>query len=146
MEGIVKEYEIKLEIEKLLQAYLWRWEIEVNFRDEKTILGCGQAQVRNPESAKNIPAFTVAMYAFILLAAHRACKKRNESILPKAKWDPVNNQQRLSSTEIINLLRAQLWFKNDKMSFSGFVKNEHLNKSMKNPVNPAISVLFYTRK
>ncbi len=136
----------KLEIEKLLQAYLWRWEIEVNFRDEKTILGCGQAQVRNPESAKNIPAFTVAMYAFILLAAHRACKKRNESILPKAKWDPVNNQQRLSSTEIINLLRAQLWFKNDKMSFSGFVKNEHLNKSMKNPVNPAISVLFYTRK
>ena len=34
----------ELEIEKLLQAYLWRWEIEVNFREQKTLLGCGQAQ------------------------------------------------------------------------------------------------------
>lgn len=136
----------KLEIEKLLQAYLWRWEIEVNFRDEKTILGCGQAQVRNPQSAKSIPAFTVAMYAFILLASHRSHKLRNESILPKAKWDPVKEHQRMTSSEIINLLRAQLWFKNDKMSFSGFVKNEHLNKSLKNPVNPATAAMFYARK
>lgn len=136
----------KLEIEKLLQAYLWRWEIEVNFRDEKTLLGCGQAQVRNPESVKNIPAFSVAMYSLMLLAAHRTCKKRNESILPKAKWDKVNEQQRLTTSEIINLLRAQLWFKNDKMSFSGFVENEHVNKSLKNPVNPAFSALFYVRK
>lgn len=36
-----------LDIQTLLQTYLWRWEIEVNFRDEKTLLGCGQAQVRN---------------------------------------------------------------------------------------------------
>ncbi|MDR2051685.1 MAG: hypothetical protein LBQ63_07950, partial [Deltaproteobacteria bacterium] len=25
-----------LPVERLLQAYLWRWEIELNFRDEKT--------------------------------------------------------------------------------------------------------------
>jgi hypothetical protein len=37
----------ELFIEKLLQAYIWRWEIEVNFREEKTINGCGDAQVRN---------------------------------------------------------------------------------------------------
>lgn len=136
----------KLEIEKLLQTYLWRWEIEVNFRDEKTMLGCGQAQVRNPQSVESIPAFTVAMYAFILLASHRAYRQRNEFILPKANWDPVKDHQRLTSSEMINLLRAQLWFKNDEMSFSGFVKNEHLNKSLKNPVNPAVSALFYVRK
>lgn len=138
--------ENQLSIEKLLQAYLWRWEIEVNFRDEKTILGCGQAQVRNPHSVQNIPAFTVAMYAFMLLASHKVHKLRTESILPKAKWDPVKETQRLSSSEIINLLRAHLWFKNDNMSFSGFVKNEHLNKSLKNVMNPASSAIFYVRK
>jgi hypothetical protein len=26
---------------------LWRWEVEVNFRDEKTLLGFGQSQVRS---------------------------------------------------------------------------------------------------
>ncbi|MFZ5552930.1 MAG: transposase, partial [Bacteroidota bacterium] len=136
----------KLEIEKLLQAYLWRWEIEVNFRDEKTILGCGQAQVRNPESAKNLPAFTTAIYAFMLLAAHRANKNRNESMFPKAKWDSVNEHQRMTSSEMINLLRGQLWMSNDKMSFSGFLKNEHLNKSQKNYSNPIAAALFYVRK
>lgn len=33
----------QLSLDRLLQAYLWRWEIEVNFRDEKTILGVGEA-------------------------------------------------------------------------------------------------------
>jgi hypothetical protein len=136
----------KLEIEKLLQAYLWRWEIEVNFRDEKTILGCGQAQVRNPESAKNLPAFTTAMYAFMHLAAFRTNKNRNESMLPKAKWDPVNEHQRITSSEIINLLRCQLWMNNEKQSFSGFVKNQHLNKSQRNYSDPCASALFYVRK
>ena len=136
----------KLEIEKLLQAYLWRWEIEVNFRDEKTILGCGQAQVRNPMSAKNLPAFTAAMYAFMHLAAYRTNKNRDESVLPKAKWDPVNKNQRMTSSEIINLLRAQLWTNKEGLSFSGFVKNEHLNKRQRNTSNPCTAALFYVRK
>ena len=33
-----------LSLEDLLQEYIWRWDIEVNHRDEKTILGEGQAQ------------------------------------------------------------------------------------------------------
>ena len=37
---------LNLPVEKLLQYYLWRWGIEVNFRDEKTLIGTGQAQVR----------------------------------------------------------------------------------------------------
>jgi hypothetical protein len=35
---------------ELIAAYLARWEVEVNFRDEKTLLGVGQAQVRHPPS------------------------------------------------------------------------------------------------
>ena len=61
-----------LEIEPLLQHYLWRWDIEVNFRDEKTLLGVGQAQVRHPTSAHAVPALAVAAYALLSLAARNA--------------------------------------------------------------------------
>ena len=64
-----------LNAEELLQAYIWRWEIEVNMRDEKTLLGCGQAQVRNEHSAADLPAFVTAMYSFLLLANHKAFKE-----------------------------------------------------------------------
>ncbi len=34
-----------LPVEPVLQAFLWRWEEEVNFRDEKTVLGVGARAV-----------------------------------------------------------------------------------------------------
>ncbi len=52
----------QLALEEFLQDYLWRWDIEVNFRDEKTILGVGQAQVRTQNSTQNAPALGVAAY------------------------------------------------------------------------------------
>ncbi|NLD94359.1 MAG: transposase, partial [Fibrobacter sp.] len=73
----------ELPIDKLLQSYLWRWEIEVNFRDEKTLMGCGQAQVRNPESAESVPAFISAVYALLHLAAHKSLKTSNQVLLPR---------------------------------------------------------------
>src|SRR5215472_19080202 len=39
-----------VDAEPLLQAYLDRWQIEVNHREEKDTLGVGQAQLRNPLS------------------------------------------------------------------------------------------------
>ena len=51
---------------ELIAAYLARWEVEVNFRDEKTLLGVGQAQVRNPQSSQRVPAFLVACYAMLV--------------------------------------------------------------------------------
>jgi len=53
--------------------------IEVNFREEKTMLGCGQAQVRNPESAERVPAFIAAIYAMLHLAAYQSLKKSNQN-------------------------------------------------------------------
>lgn len=52
--------EAELPVDQLLQAYLWRWEIEVNFREEKTVMGLGQAQVRKKNSVENTSAFIVA--------------------------------------------------------------------------------------
>jgi hypothetical protein len=138
----------ELSIEKLLQAYLWRWEIEVNFRDEKTILGAGKAQVRNPKSAENVPAFVAAAYSFMLLAshkAHRATDKRE--ILPRAKWYKSKPDQRLTTGDIINNLRAQLWAKALGCdSFTGFVKQQNQSRSHLNTTNTLSSALFYQRK
>ena len=50
----------------LLQAYCDRWGIEVNHRDEKNILGVGQAQVWNEHSVSKVPALLVAMYSWLL--------------------------------------------------------------------------------
>jgi hypothetical protein len=54
-------------LQALLQSYLWRWDIELNFRDQKTLLGVGQAQVRNPHSVQSQPAVAVAAYGFAVV-------------------------------------------------------------------------------
>ncbi len=61
-----------LELLALCKAMCRRWDIEVNFREEKTLLGVGQAQVRNPDSVEDVPALQVASYAMLLLSMTRA--------------------------------------------------------------------------
>jgi hypothetical protein len=134
-----------LDTEEFLQSYLWRWEIEVNFRDEKTLIGCGQAQVRNAEAVEKAPAFSVAMYAFLHLASMQARQLRNESVLPRAKWDPANEHQRLSTTELMNLFRLQKWTSNIQTNFSGFMAKQHKSRSLKKAIDPLLSAIFYLR-
>jgi hypothetical protein len=94
-------------IEQLIQAYLARWEVEVNFRDEKTVVGVGQAQVRNPCSVGRAPAFLVAAYAALLLASITAFgDRRTGAFAPLPKWrrdQPV----RPSIGDLIALLRTE---------------------------------------
>lgn len=135
-----------LSLEKLLQAYLWRWEIEVNFREEKTLIGCGQSQVRTEKAIKTLPAFVIAMYAFINLAAHKVCNKRTQQLLPRPKWYPAKNEQRITGSEMINLFRCQYWLEKPQLNFSGFVQNEHHNQSLKKMSNPFAAAVFYARK
>jgi hypothetical protein len=99
--------DINLPIDKLLQAYLWRWEIELNFRDEKTVLGVGEAQVRNPVSCESVPALIVASYAFLLLAG--CSKDVDSSCLPLPKWRDSEPPKRCTTQQFISLFRAQLW-------------------------------------
>lgn len=134
-----------LSIEKLLQSYLWRWEIEVNFREEKTLLGCGQAQVRNPESVKNVPAFISAIYALLLLAARRSNISADQPLLPRPKWYPKKDNKRQSTGDLINNLKAQAWAKSIDLNFSAFVKTEIKTQSLRNAANPCTSAMFYAR-
>ena len=135
-----------LDIEKLLQAYLWRWEVEVNFRDEKTILGCGQAQVRNMYSAARAPEFSVAMYGMLKMAAHQNNKERDKAVLPRPLWDLAKENQRLATNEIINLFRAHLWADTDTKSLEGFIEKEHNARSRRNTSKPNVAAVFYYRK
>jgi hypothetical protein len=137
--------ETALDIKDILQAYLWRWEIEVDFREEKTLLGCGQAQVRNPKSAESLPAFVAAMYGLLHLASHRAAAKPNTLMLPRPKWYPKKNTERVTTGDLLNNLRAQLWAKATDLNFSDFVNTQINARSLRNTVTCNTSAAFYMR-
>lgn len=59
----------QLDTLKIIQAYVDRLQIEYNHRDEKSILGVGQAQLRNEKSVEKQPALHVAAYSALLLAS-----------------------------------------------------------------------------
>ncbi|MGI0060644.1 MAG: hypothetical protein ACREBJ_12845, partial [Nitrosotalea sp.] len=70
----------------LIQKYFDRWQIEVNFRDEKDLLGVGQAQVRSMKSVPRQPAFVVAAYSALLLSSVILYDdQRNNSLMPLPK-------------------------------------------------------------
>lgn len=100
----------KLSVREFLQDYLWRWDIEVNFRDQKTILKIGQRQVRNEHSTQTAPALAVAAYSLLLLAAAQTYGK---NAIPdrhhQPKWYPRPKDQRATTNELINQLRIELW-------------------------------------
>jgi len=112
----------QLPLDRLLQSYLWRWEIELNFRDEKTVLGVGEAQVRTKEAVAAVPAFLVAAYAFLLLAGTDC--SRGESMLPQPKWRTDTPFQRVTTTKIIGMLRSQLWGKAMGVNLADFVNTK----------------------
>jgi hypothetical protein len=99
-----------LPLEDLLQEYIWRWDIEINHRDEKTILGVGQAQVRNETSVENVPAIAVAAYAMLHVAAINAYGPGGKpAVIPEAKWRSPGKKHRPSTQDLINELRRELW-------------------------------------
>ena len=91
----------------LLQDYFDRWGIEVNHRDEKEILGVGEAQVWNEHSVSKVPALLVAMYSWLLLAGlHCYGPQRTQDYAPLPKWR--RGAKRPSCLDLVTLLRKQL--------------------------------------
>lgn len=94
----------------IVQRYVWRWEIELNFRDEKTLLGVGEAQVCNERSVERAPQFQVASYGLLLLAARQAF---GDAALPDAvpppKWRARQAKPRTTTADLLQQLRNELW-------------------------------------
>jgi hypothetical protein len=94
---------------ELLQDYLWRWGVEVNHRDEKQIVGVGQAQVTHEQSAWRQPALAVFSYAMLLLAAADPWGvDAIEGTLPPPKWRPKSSG-RLTTQQMVRELRREVW-------------------------------------
>jgi hypothetical protein len=93
-------------VKVLIRACFDRWQIEVNHRDEKDILGVGQAQVRSERSVPRHPAMVVACYSMLLLAALRAYGPgRTGDYVAHPKWR--KDSKRPSLLDLITLLRSQ---------------------------------------
>lgn len=91
----------------LLQDYFDRWGIEVNHRDEKEILGVGQAQVTNEQSVSKVPALLVGMYSWLLLAGLKCYgPKRTQHYEPLPKWR--RGAKRPSCLDLVTRLRREL--------------------------------------
>jgi len=102
--------DLNLSLQQVVQFYLWRWDIEVNFRDEKTILGVGQAQVRSEASNQNAPALAVAAYALLLLAAVKTYGADGKpETFKRPRWYKRKPGQRATTSELITQLRYELW-------------------------------------
>lgn len=101
--------DLAMPLADLLQAYIWRWEIEVNFRDEKTLLGLGEAQVRTRRSVETLTPFLAAVYAMLLLALEQTGGQYRT--LPQPKWQRPHpdKHQRTSTGQALRELRAEIW-------------------------------------
>ena len=154
-------------VEKILQYYFLRWDIEVNHRDEKSIFGVGDAQVRSDESVDRNPQFAVIVYSLLLLASIRAYgAERTEDYLPLPCWRKPQ-KRRPSTLDIIAQFRREVMMmqltkplenwapfmtknrKNNnkilmkKIKKSSFViNNKRTQKDFNSPVN-IISALLY---
>jgi len=131
----------QLSIEKLLQAYLRRWGIEVNFKEQKSLLGCGKAQVRTEKSCQNVPAFHTAVYSMLLTASAKATHQE----LPRPKWYRKQKSSPPTTGDILNQFKAASWADNMAISYNNFVNLEHVQRSRKNYSNPNLSAVLYCR-
>ena len=100
--------DLNLDLHTLVQAYVYRWEIECNHRDEKSLMGVAQGQVWNPEAVRRLPQLQVASYSLLLLASVLSAGfQRTAVYLPLPKWRRAS--ARASLLDLLNLLRSQIF-------------------------------------
>ncbi len=133
--------------DEILKAYVKRWDIEVNFRDEKQLLGFDEAQVRNPSSACIAPKLAVAAYSFLLLAATRSFGVNGiPSAIPQPKWRAKTKKPRASTMDLINHLRFELWGRAiGSTSFSGFASTDPQTPKPEKCMPNLASSVFYAQ-
>lgn len=94
-------------IEELIIAYLNRWQIEVNHREEKSILGLGEAQVWNEKSVERQPGFHIAVYSALLLAARKTYEDKPQLDDDEPAWRR-KRPKRLTFRSIMGLIRSEI--------------------------------------
>lgn len=132
--------DLDVELSELVQAYVWRWEIEVNFRDEKTLLGAGAAQVRTASAVERVPGLICAAYGMLHLAAFESGAVE----CPRPAWQRPGRKERMSTSMAMRLLRSELWGEAlGVVNISDFAyQQKTLAKSEKFLHSPASAILY----
>lgn len=90
----------------LIQIYIDRWQIEVNHREEKDLLGLGQVQAWSRLGAERHPAFTVALYSLVLTATLLEFgPTRTDAFSSLPRWR--RSSPRPSLLDLLRLLRRE---------------------------------------
>lgn len=77
----------EMPVADLIQAYMVRWGIEVNFREEKQLFGIGEAQVRKAERVMAAPLVAIASYSALLLAGREEFRDGKKPVhLQTGRW------------------------------------------------------------
>jgi hypothetical protein len=114
----------------VLQAYFYRWEIEVDQKDEKDLLGVGQAQVWSKQAVSHQPAFHVASYAMLLVAAIQSFGLNSTTALPPLPhWRIHKPPTRLSAAQLIARLRSDLELLDASDSSSSYPRPPHFPRA-----------------
>jgi hypothetical protein len=133
--------DVNLPVQTLLQAYLWRWEIELNFHDEKSIMGMGQAQVRTQAAVKASVAFAAASHAVLNTAA--VALGINQTGLPLPAWRKEAPDKRCTTNQLINRTRAELWGKAIGVNLDGFDNKIDIKRTVENSMTKIESAVLY---
>jgi hypothetical protein len=132
-----------LSTEKIIEAYVSRWEIEVGFRDQKNDLGLDEAQVRTEKACEGIVRWRTFCYAALMLAGARS----NLGPPPKPAWQkPASGNWRPSVPQLQRILRGEIWNIGIEGNYSGFAGKQPQNTNpeiINFPLEPA--VLFAQR-
>jgi len=130
-----------------VQAYIYRWEIECNHRDEKSLLGVAEGHMRNPESVRRLPQLQVAAYSLLMLSSllSSGFTREGGDYLSLPKWRSSTQRTRPSLTDVLNLLRQQIFARDldhPLVSFEDFIKNTSAALKASKPFSPEILSTF----
>lgn len=140
---------------RIIPSMDWKWQhlllrLAWSTREEKTLLGCGQAQVRNPKSTEcpflSRPCMGYCTWQVIaLIIMIQVLCDSGALLLPRPKWYQNQDAKRVTTGDLLNNLRAMLWAKATNLNFSDFVNTQLNTRNHRNELTLNGSIAFYVR-
>ena len=128
-----------LAVQNFVQYYLWRWDIEVNFRDQKQLFGASHPQVRCPHSVASAPAVCIAAYGGLLVAALRVFGFTSVPlVISVPKWRRRKRTARPTTNDLLSQVKHEATARSlASANFSGFSLTELFDQKSEKIPSPS---------
>ena len=125
-----------LAVQKFVQYYLWRWDIEVNFRDQKQLFGASHPQVRCPHSVASV---CIAAYGGLLVAALRVFGFTSVPLVVSVpKWRRRKRTARPTTNDLLSQVKHEATARSlASANFSGFSLTELFDQKSEKIPSPS---------